>query len=133
MRIGFALTLCLLACLAVGCAAVEKPQGPPDGAVASRPYYAPASDVVEAIRQAVGDYDLTVTETANPAPGLWVLKLKKGPLNSFPEDIRQFEVQAASDGPTLVHLIVDRSFWKRWSSEPEWADTVFTAIYQHLP
>jgi len=133
MRLRLTLVITALIFCLVACASGQKAQRSGDDAAASRAIFAPASLVLKAAKLALGDYGLRVTETRPLGPKAWSLKVKKGPVCEFPEEIERVVVQGVEERKTMVHFFIKRGFFKRWSGEPAWADAIFTRIFERLP
>lgn len=133
MRLRLTLVLTALAFCLLACASGEKAHRPGDDATASRAIFAPADLVLKAAKLALNDYNLRVVAAKPLGPKAWSLTIKKGPACDFPEEIERVVVQGVEERKTMVHFFIKRGFFKRWSGEPAWADTVFTRIFERLP
>lgn len=122
-----------LALVLGACAGGEKTADPAADAAAATEYYAPAADVLAAAQKALAEQGFEVTQVRASGQQTWVLSLQAGPAIDLPEELHRVVVQSLAQDRTRVHLVVKRHFWEGWGAEPAWAETVFAAIFRHLP
>lgn len=128
-----AILLCAVLIFCQACASGEGPVDAAESAHAEHVFYAEPDAVVEAAKLAFGDFDFTVIETKKTGSDAWSIIVKKNPTNTMDEEIDRLVVKRNGPKETGVYLIMQRSFFDRFSGRPGWADNFFTNIFERMP